>query len=493
MHKPECAALRRWATAAPNEGVAVPSEAIRCIARMLWAKQRHGMDSVFVRASELPKWTSELTGVSGARARCYAVQSVPLIQSKNWDLTSGADKAALAPSSVEAHMHLAHALVRYLGLSSPAELTPFGIASAGALVDVLSRFATNALGLSDPALAPLGVYASPPVALLNHACAPNAAAMFPELGAEPGREVRVRVVAIQDIAAGEEITTAYVDTTLPTALRRAALSETYRFDCSCSLCSKSTNLDPRETLWCPRACGGICPFPQKGGRVPTCARCKAPIPAPEAILDAVRLGTEALEKAESIQGKGCLSLTPSETWPDEPAADPERALKLATKLLPLVRSAGLTPGAHPLLALTRLRQPFLVDALSGGQSSSTDMQTTLDEAIHGAAAVCTGLDAVLEKGHPVRAIARAELGKLLAADEPAPSHAQNSNSFPPSGARRVLLAKDTLAMAHAELLVGLGKDGGGGVVGREVRECIIRLEEEMGVLKLGIKNVRESG
>jgi hypothetical protein len=211
-------------------------------------------------------------------------------------------------------MHLAHALVRYLGLSSPAELAPFGIASAGALVDMLSRFATNALGLSDPALAPLGVYASPPVALLNHACAPNAAAVFPELGAEPGREVRVRVVAIRDIAAGEEITTAYVDTTLPTALRRAALSETYRFDCSCSLCLQSTNLDPRETLWCPRACGGVCPFPQKGGRVPTCARCKAPIPAPEPILDAIRLGTEALEKVESIQGKGHLFLMPSKTW-----------------------------------------------------------------------------------------------------------------------------------------------------------------------------------
>jgi hypothetical protein len=83
MHKPECAALRRWAAAAPNEGVAVPSEAIRCIARMLWAKQRHGMDSVFVRAPELSQRMSELTGVSGARAQCYAVQSVPLTQSKS--------------------------------------------------------------------------------------------------------------------------------------------------------------------------------------------------------------------------------------------------------------------------------------------------------------------------------------------------------------------------------------------------------------------------
>lgn len=36
-------------------------------------------------------------------------------------------------------MHLAHALVRYLGLSSPADLAPYGIHSPGDLVDLLSR------------------------------------------------------------------------------------------------------------------------------------------------------------------------------------------------------------------------------------------------------------------------------------------------------------------------------------------------------------------
>jgi hypothetical protein len=110
----------------------------------------------------------------------------------------------LADSLVDAHMHLAHALVRYLGLSSPAELAPFGIGSAGTLVDLLSRFSTNALTLSEPALAPIGVYASPAVALLNHSCQPNAAAVFPELGTASG-EVRVRVVAMRDIRPGDEV------------------------------------------------------------------------------------------------------------------------------------------------------------------------------------------------------------------------------------------------------------------------------------------------
>lgn len=42
-------------------------------------------------------------------------------------------------------MHLAHSLIRYLGLSSPADLAPFGISSPGDLVDLLSRVRSSSI------------------------------------------------------------------------------------------------------------------------------------------------------------------------------------------------------------------------------------------------------------------------------------------------------------------------------------------------------------
>ena len=49
------------------------------------------------------------------------------------------DRTSLQSSSFELHTHLSHALVRYLGLSSPEELAGFGLTSAGDLVDFISR------------------------------------------------------------------------------------------------------------------------------------------------------------------------------------------------------------------------------------------------------------------------------------------------------------------------------------------------------------------
>jgi peptidoglycan hydrolase-like protein with peptidoglycan-binding domain len=72
--------------------------------------------------------------------------------------------------------------------------------------------------------------------------------------------------------------------------------------------------------------------------------------------------------------------------------------------------------------------------------------------------------------------------------------AKATSVFPPSGVQRLLLAKNVLAQAHEELVIGFGKekDAEGGDVGREVRELLVRLEGELGVLKNGIRNVRES-
>lgn len=119
-------------------------------------------------------------------------------------------------------------------------------------------------------------------------------------------------------------------------------------------------------------------------------------------------------------------------------------------------------------------------------------QETLDETIRTAARYNAGLQGLLPKGHPVRAVALGELGKLLAVDEPAGcSDISNSGQgqFPPSGSARLKLAYESLVRAYEETLVGFGKAHGGGQVGAEIREAIVRLEKELGVWTSGVRNV----
>lgn len=45
----------------------------------------------------------------------------------------------MPPEAAESHTHLAHAVIRYLGLTAPEELVPFGINDAAGIVDLISR------------------------------------------------------------------------------------------------------------------------------------------------------------------------------------------------------------------------------------------------------------------------------------------------------------------------------------------------------------------
>lgn len=168
-------------------------------------------------------------------------------------------------------------------------------------------------------------------------------------------------------------------------------------------------------------------------------------------------------------------------------ADPAKATQLTTNIIPILISTGLTPSSHPLLAMTRLHQELLIASLPTSLS-----QETLDEVIRTAAKYSAGLQPILPKGHPIRAIALAELGKLLAVDEPAPHDGPaQTATFPPSGPPRLKLAYESLVRAHEELLVGFGKTNAGGHVGCDVRDAIARLEKEIGVWTAGVRNALE--
>lgn len=168
--------------------------------------------------------------------------------------------------------------------------------------------------------------------------------------------------------------------------------------------------------------------------------------------------------------------------------DPQRAKRLASNVIDVMTRAGLTPSCHPLLAVTRLHQELLVASLS-----ESPTQETLDEAIRTSAKYVAGLSAILPTGHPVRGVALAELGKLLAVDEPAPptDPSASLDRFPPSGSARLRLARETLVRARGELMIGFGTNHGGGLVGRELREAIVRLENELGAWTQGVQNALE--
>jgi len=160
-------------------------------------------------------------------------------------------------------------------------------------------------------------------------------------------------------------------------------------------------------------------------------------------------------------------------------------------MIPILTSAKVLPSSHPLLALARLHQSLLLAAFPSDLT-----QDALDGLIRASSASMTGLSAVLPPGHPTRALALAELGKLLAVDEPAPRPAATAMTaaavaFPPSGAARLRLACETLIRARDELLISFGERNEGGEVGREVREMVVRVEGELAAWDQGVRNMIE--
>ncbi|KAF8067952.1 hypothetical protein FPV67DRAFT_1166626 [Lyophyllum atratum] len=440
LHKRECTAIQEWAKAAPSPDLLLPSDAVRCLGRLMWSREKKGLDST---------WAKEIDEMQSHRT-------------------------SLQSSSFELHTHLSHALVRYLGISSPEQLSQFGFNSPRDLVDLISRFITNTFSVTTPTLTPIGASVSPIIALINHSCEPNAVVVFPRTSNVPSiQEPLMQVIALRNIGPEEEILTSYVDTTLPKHLRQNSLRETYNFECRCQLCSSAPEVDPRESVFCPKTCGGTCPTPTEESSLCRCVKCGTVVKNTDAILDAVRVGQEALDKATALQFK-----------------DPAKSKQLTTNLIPILTSSGLTPSSHPLLALTRLHQSLLIESLP-----SPLTQDSLDDAIPATTRSNTGLSSILHYGHPVRAITLAELGKLLAVDEPAPrqasSPAEAALLYPPSGPARLKLAYETMLRARNELLVGFGTKNEGGQVGKEVRDGVVALEKEIGVWKQRVRNVLE--
>lgn len=211
-----------------------------------------------------------------------------------------------------------------------------------------------------------------------------------------------------------------------------------------------------------------------------CAQCKAVVSATDAVIDAVRVGQEALIKATTLQNKGKRHSSHYNQYLTN-SADPAKSMQLSENMIPILKSVGLTPGSHPLLGLTRLHQSLILDNFPDPDKLT---QEILDEAVRTIANSVRGLTEILTPGHPVRGIALAELGKILAVDEPSPKDnttAVANMTFPPSGPTRLKMAYDTLLNARQELMIGFGTMNDGGKVGKEVRDVLVGLEKELSV------------
>ncbi|KAH8833081.1 hypothetical protein DL96DRAFT_1694908 [Flagelloscypha sp. PMI_526] len=420
IHKHECAALRKWSKNAPSQDHAIPNDAIRSLGH-------EGEDS---------QWTKEIDRLQSNRTK-------------------------LPVSQTEMHTHLAHAIVQYLGANSPADLSEYGISSVADLVDVISRFISNTFAIATSSLTPLGASVSPPIALTNHSCDPNAVIVYPRVSATPEKDEPVmQLVAVRPIKAGEQVLTSYIDTTLTRKSRQETLLETYNFVCQCTLCDKTEWVDPREALRCPQGCDGLCPIPAEDSMLIQCSKCASLVPD---VPGSSILRPRRFRRIRQSQ------LSPiNRHYP--------KLFDSYPKLIPLLDAAGFSPAAHPLLALTRLHQSILINTFQMLKLHRIFWMRLFVLRL----GMSQGSVRFLWKDILFELLLLHEQGKILSMDEP---------RVVPSGPARLKLAYDVLVRARKELLVGFGKANEGGEVGREMRKLVVSLEKEIGVWKYGVRNV----
>ncbi|XP_033873159.2 N-lysine methyltransferase SMYD2-like [Acipenser ruthenus] len=98
-----------------------------------------------------------------------------------------------------------------------------------ALVVLFAQVNCNGFTIEDEELSHLGSAVFPDVALMNHSCCPNVIVTYKGTLAE--------VRAIQEINAGDEVFTSYIDLLYPTDDRNDRLKDSYFFNCECKECA----------------------------------------------------------------------------------------------------------------------------------------------------------------------------------------------------------------------------------------------------------------
>ncbi|XP_074523305.1 histone-lysine N-methyltransferase SMYD3 [Halichoeres trimaculatus] len=95
-------------------------------------------------------------------------------------------------------------------------------------LSLIAKVTCNCFTISDGELQEVGVGLYPSLSLLNHDCRPNCVMVF------EGTNLKLR--AVRDIDAGEELTISYIETLMVTEDRQKQLEEQYHFICHCQRC-----------------------------------------------------------------------------------------------------------------------------------------------------------------------------------------------------------------------------------------------------------------
>lgn len=101
--------------------------------------------------------------------------------------------------------------------------------------DILARLKVNAFTLTDNAGLALGIGLYRTAHYMNHSCVPTTHQSF--VTGVAGRLPALELTLQRDVAAGEELTIAYMDTTaMDRDARRKELQTSYHFTCTCPAC-----------------------------------------------------------------------------------------------------------------------------------------------------------------------------------------------------------------------------------------------------------------
>lgn len=443
-------------SASRHDRIRLPSSMMRAIARWIWARSRigtGGKDKARGEGGDLLELCSHRERFAPEQLQQQAQLALHLAQY----LTAAARATATFAPVLKGDGHMDDMLQPESTFSQGDALRALGIDSATELLDLVCQFSCNSFTLTDSDLNPVGVCMHPSMAMINHACTPNAAVVFPFGGAakngqtwSEGEGAKVmQLVALRAIEPGEELLISYVDIADTYEERRNYLKKRYCFECRCELCRKSQAklaaangqpfaslstspiqgfgmrppqphnwIDPRRAVWCPHRCGGWIDGLAFQSPANTAEEAFSPLQRPAAkcnkcyseskvtaadVAEDTRRAKEALKQASRLLDWGAS----------------EEAWDQCASVLPVLVERH-PPSWQPLFQLLRLATTCLIEVGSSLMSQQQEVAVyCFDEAVRMQMLVVAGTQAsntpIYAKGHPARAIAIATLAKLVLA------------------------------------------------------------------------------
>ncbi|KAJ3133544.1 hypothetical protein HK100_004301 [Physocladia obscura] len=243
-------------------------------------------------------------------------------------LNLAGDKAAFPPQILKVYAQIVIAVKSCTAPVAPAasitssstsqslSIIPAEFDSAATLISILCKISCNAITVLDQsAFKECGVAIYPRrISLANHSCEPNCTIVF------DAPTNSAKLVAITDIAAGQELVISYLDA--PAQLvetRRAELLQRYHFECRCNLCLRQIPFSNLYNCLETKQCIGVTAVIGRsitGNDTEKCSKCtRAPTDALQSRLAILNKNEKMEQNQENHLGR-IISII-SEIFPPE--------------------------------------------------------------------------------------------------------------------------------------------------------------------------------